>query len=276
MKLQDTDWFKGFVRMADDGYNMGWHECNGGNLSYRIKKEEIDVINDSLTDTSDRNGWTDIGTLVPELGGEFFLITGSGKFFRNISLMPEDTLGIIEVNESGSRYRTVWGFVNGARPTSELITHLMNHRVKKRISEGRYRVIYHAHPSDIIALSFVLPLEDEVFTKELWGIMTECPIVFPRGIGVVPWLIPGSVELGKATAELMEKYDAAVWAHHGMFVTGEDFDHTFGLMHTVEKSAGILLKQMSTGRDKLSHITAEQFKMLADRFNLKLDERFLK
>jgi rhamnulose-1-phosphate aldolase len=272
MRVQDTEWFKGFVRMADDGWNMGWHECNGGNLSYRIKEELTDEVKDSFVSGE----WKDIGTSVPELGGEYFLITGSGKFFRNISLMPEDTLGIVEVDKSGSRYRTVWGFVNGARPTSELITHLMNHQVKKRVSDNSFRVIYHAHPSNIIALSFILPLEDEVFTRELWGIMTECPIVFPRGIGVVPWLVPGSVELGRATAELMEKYDAAVWAHHGMFATGEDFDHTFGLMHTVEKSAGILLKQMSSGRDKLSRITADQFEKLAERYELELDERFLR
>ena len=37
-----------------------------------------------------------------------------------------------------------------------------------------------------------------------------------------------------------KKYDAAIWAHHGMFCSGEDFDLTFGLMHTVEKSAGSL------------------------------------
>ena len=271
MKVQDTEWFKGFVRMADDGWHMGWHECNGGNLSYRIKREEAADVRDSFGSGE----WKDIGTSVPELGGEFFLITGSGKFFRNIILMPEDTLGIVEVDESGSRYRLVWGFINGARPTSELITHLMNHQIKKRISEDRFRVVYHAHPSNIIALSFILPLEDEVFTRELWGIMTECPIVFPRGIGIVPWLVPGSVELGEATAELMDKYDAAVWAHHGMFATGEDFDHTFGLMHTVEKSAGILLKQMSSGRDKLSEISPDQFRRLAGRYGLTLDERFL-
>ena len=42
-----------------------------------------------------------------------------------------------------------------------------------------------------------------------------------------------------------KKYDAAIWAHHGMFCSGEDFDLTFGLMHTVEKSAGILVKTLS-------------------------------
>lgn len=48
-----------------------------------------------------------------------------------------------------------------------------------------------------------------------------------------------------ATSELMKQYDVAIWAHHGMFCSGEDFDLTFGLMHTVEKAAEILVKVYS-------------------------------
>ena len=236
MKVQDTKWFKGFVRMADDGYNMGFHECNGGNLSYRIRPDEAEEVKDLFKEGQ----WMDTGVKVPDLAGEFFIVTGTGKFFRNIILDPEDTLGIIEVNETGDKYRTVWGYSGGGRPTSELPSHLMNQQIKKRVTGGEYRVVYHAHPSNVIALTFVLPLKDEVFTRELWGIMTECPLVIPAGIGVVPWLVPGSIELARATAALMDKYDAAIWAHHGMFATGRTFDSTFGLMHTVEKSAGIL------------------------------------
>lgn len=257
--------------MADDGYKMGWHECNGGNLSYRIKEEEINEVRDSLV----KGPWTDTGIEVPELAGEYFLITGTGKYFRNIALDPADTLGIIEVNEKGTGYRTVWGYINGGKPTSELPSHLMNQEIKKRNTGGEYRVVYHAHPSNVIALTFVLPLKDEVFTRELWGGMTECPLVIPGGIGVVPWLVPGSMELARATAALMDKYDAAIWAHHGMFVTGRSFDTAFGLIHTVEKTAGIIIKQMSTGRDRLSSISPDQFRELAARFGLPLDERFL-
>lgn len=74
---------------------------------------------------------------------------------------------------------------------------------------------------------------------------TECPVVFPDGVGVVPWMVPGGREIAVATSELMKKYDLAIWAHHGMFAAGEDFDLTFGLMHTAEKSAEILVKMLS-------------------------------
>ena len=73
----------------------------------------------------------------------------------------------------------------------------------------------------------------------------------------------------------MKKYDVAVWAHHGMFCSGEDFDLTFGLMHTVEKSAEILVKMLSMRPDKLQTITAENFRDLAVDFKVELPERFL-
>jgi rhamnulose-1-phosphate aldolase len=73
----------------------------------------------------------------------------------------------------------------------------------------------------------------------------------------------------------MKKYDVAIWAHHGMFASGEDFDLTFGLMHTVEKSAEILVKTLSMSPTKLQTITPQNFRDLAKDFNVSLPEQFL-
>ncbi len=203
------------------------------------------------------------------------MVTGSGKYFRNVILDPAANSCIIEIDESGENYRICWGLVNGGRPTSELPSHLMNHEVKKNATKGMHRVIYHAHPANVIALTFVLPLEDRVFTRKLWEMATECPVVFPSGVGVVGWMVPGGRDIAVATSELMKKYDVAVWAHHGLFASGEDFDLTFGLMHTVEKSAEILVKVLSIRPDKLQTITPQNFKDLARDFNVTLPEEFL-
>ena len=79
----------------------------------------------------------------------------------------------------------------------------MNLEVKK-LQDERYRVVYHAHTTNIIALTFVLPLEDRVFTRELWEMATECPVVFPDGIGVVSWMVPGGRKIAVVTSELMK------------------------------------------------------------------------
>ena len=272
MKILDSKFVKGFIKMADDGYHQGWHERNGGNLSYRLKPEEVESIRPRLMNNED---WQPIGAHVPGLGGEFFLVTGSGKYFRNIIVDPEACLAIIELDEKGENYRIRWGLVEGGVPTSELPAHLMNHEVKKRVTDGRHRVIYHAHTTNTIALTFVLPLKDEVFTRELWEMATECPVVFPDGVGVIGWMVPGGRDIAVATSELMKKYDVAIWAHHGMFCSGEDFDLTFGLMHTVEKSAEILVKVLSMSHVKRQTITPDNFRALEPRFHISLPERFL-
>ena len=243
MKFLDAEFVQGFIRMADDGWQQGWHERNGGNLSYRVKPEEVELVKENF----EPKEFQPIGTTVPALAGEYFLVTGSGKYFRNVSIKPEDSICMIELDDKGENYRIVWGLVNGGRPTSELPSHLM----------------------------FVLPLEDKVFTRELWEMATECPVVFPDGVGVVPWMVPGGREIAVATSELMKKYDLAIWAHHGTFAAGKDFDLTFGLMHTVEKSAEILGKMLSMQQVKRQTITPDDFRHLAKDFDVTLPEEFL-
>lgn len=272
MSILDVKFVQGFIRMANDGWEQGWHERNGGNLSYRMKDEDVVAVKDYLKEDGE---WKEIGTEVPGLANEYFMVTGSGKYFRNVIIDAEDSIGIIKVDETGTKYQIQWGFVNGGRPTSELPSHLMNLEVKKRVTNGKYRVVYHAHTTNTIALTFVLPLKDEVFTRELWEMATECPVVFPSGIGVVDWMVPGGKDIAVATSKLMEQYDVAIWAHHGMFASGEDFDLTFGLMHTVEKAAEILVKVLSITPNKLQTITPDNFRHLANDFKVELPEKFL-
>ena len=270
MKMLDAEFVQGFMRLCNDGWLQGWHERNGGNLTYRIKDEEIESVKENFNPGE----WRPIGTSVPALANEYFLATGSGKYFRNMSRDPEDSFCAIELDDKGENYRIVWGLINGGRPTSELPAHLMNMEVKK-LKDPKYRVVYHAHTTNTIALTFVLPLEDRVFTREFWEMATECPVVFPDGIGVVPWMVPGGRDIAVATSELMKKYDLAIWAHHGMFAVGADYDLTFGLMHTAEKSAETLVKVLSMTGQKRQTITPDDFRSLAKDFNVSLPEEFL-
>lgn len=272
VNVLNTEFVKGFIRMTEDGFNQNWHERNGGNLSYRMRPEEVNIVKGSFT----TNGtWNEIGTCVPGLASEYFLVTGSNKYFRNVALDPEANLAIIEINSNGKLYRTRWGLHKGGKPTSELPSHLMNHEVKKKLTKGRCRVIYHCHPANIIALTFVLPLSDKVFTRELWEMATECPVVFPEGVGVVDWMVPGGRAIAEATSNLMKKYNAVIWAHHGIFCSGQDFDETFGLAHTLEKAAEILVKVLSIRPNKLQTITTQNFRDLAKDFKVVLPEEFL-
>ena len=273
MDILDIEIVKAYMRMCADGWQQGWHERNGGNLTYRMKEEETAQCRPCF---SPPGPWVEMGVRAETLAGEYFLTTGSGQFFRNVALDPAHSIGIVEINAAGSAWRIVWGLADGAKPTSEFPSHFMNHSVRKAATGGAHRVIYHAHTPSLIAMTYLLPLTAKEFTRALWQSATECPVVFPGGVGVVPWMVPGGAEIALATSELMKEYDAAVWAHHGLFCSGPDFDVTFGLMHTIEKAAQIYVLALSAGQGKIRQtITDDNLRAIAKEFGVTLKEEFL-
>jgi len=272
MKILDMACTRAFMQCAQDGTDKGWHEMNGGNLSYRLTAEE--AANVKKVQKKAIGPWKDIFESVPLLAGEFFMVTRTTGYMRNVCRTPEESFGIVEIDKTGTKYRVWWGLTNGA-PTSEFPSHLKNHEVKLVATKGAHRVIYHAHPVNLIALTFVLPPTDKAFTRALWEIMTECPVIFPEGVGVVPWMVPGKGPIAAATSKLMEKYNIVVWVHHGLFVSGATFDRCFGLMDTVEKAAAIRIAAQSTGAMKKSAIQKKQLLQIAHDFGFKLNKKFL-
>ena len=52
MRFLDAEFVQGFIRMANDGWEQGWHERNGGNLSYRVKPEEVESVKENFKQKS--------------------------------------------------------------------------------------------------------------------------------------------------------------------------------------------------------------------------------
>lgn len=65
-------------------------------------------------------------------------------------------------------------------------------------------MIMHCHATNLIALTYVLENDTAVFTRQLWEGSTECLVVFPDGVGILPWMVPGTDEIGRATAQEMQ------------------------------------------------------------------------
>ena len=274
--VEAQPFMKGFVRLCSDGWLQGWHERNGGNLTYRMTEDEVASCRPYFYDQP--SSWVDMGVQADNLRGAFFVTTGSGRYMRNVELDPSYNVGIVEINPEGNAWRIVWGLRDGGKPTSEFPSHFMNHSVKVEATDGACRVIYHAHPDNVIALSKVMPLDAREITRALWKAMTECIVVFPAGVGVVEWMVPGGADIARATSELMKTYDAAIWAQHGLFASGPDFDTTFGLMHTIEKAAKIhaqALMMNSGSGDFLNTIEDDGLRAIARDFNLTVNEDFL-
>ena len=262
----------GFIRMCMDGWHQGWHERNGGNLTYRMTESDIAQCRPFFHAPGP---WTAMDVQADNLAGEYFITTGSGKYFRNAEPDPAHSLGIVEINGESSAWRIVWGLEDEGKPTSEFPSHFMNHSVRKTATKGTNRVIYHCHATNIIALTYILPLTDRDFSRALWQSATECPVVFPEGVGVCPWMVPGGADIARATSEKMKTYQAAIWAQHGLFVSGPDFDTAFGLAHTIEKSAEIYWKVLASGLPVRQTITDDALRAIAGDFGAVLNEAFL-
>ncbi len=273
MTITELEFMQRFIRMCSDGWEQGWHERNGGNLSYRMREEDIAASKAFFKETP--GGWVALGIQADNLKNAYFLVTGSGRYMRNMALAPQDNACIVEINDAGDCYRIVYGLEKGGRPTSELPSHLLNHSVRMTATHGMNRLIYHAHPANLIALTYVIPLTNRDFSRVLWKSATECPVVFPGGVGVVPWMVPGGSAIALASSELMKEFDAIVWAHHGLFVSGPDCDTTFGLMHTIEKAAQIYVLAMSMGQGIRQTIQDDDLRAIARDFGVTIREEFL-
>ncbi len=253
------------VRTTANMYAHGWDERNGGNISLLLN--EADVADYVDVNAAIRDIPT--GFEAPSLDGKYFLVTGTGKYFKNVQYDPAKNLGLVRLTDGGKNARLLWGFSDGGKFTSEFPAHMMSHAARLAVDPDN-RVVMHCHPANLLAMTYVHDLDERAFTRTLWQMCTECIVVFPEGVNVLPWMLCGTNEIGEATAEKMKTARLVVWAQHGIYGAGKDLDETFGLIETAEKAAEIYMK--------IAHlplkttITDEQLRLLEAHFGVKARE----
>ena len=256
------------VRTCTNMYQHGWDERNGGNISW-------------LLDETDAAEYLDVNAVVrdiptgfeaPALDGKYFLVTGAGKYFKNVQYVPAHNLGVVRLSQGGRNARLLWGLTGGGTFTSEFPAHMMSHAARLSVDPAN-RIVMHCHPANLLAMTYVHDLGSRAFTRTLWQMCTECVVVFPEGVNVLPWMLYGTNEIGQATAEEMKTARLVVWPQHGIYGAGKDLDETFGLIETAEKAAEIYMKIAHLPR--LNTITDQQLHMMEERFGIKAREGWL-
>ena len=259
---------------AANMYRLGWDERNGGNISYMLDesavKEYLDI--DNVIREIPLMGVNEVDFDITPLIGKYFIVTGTGKYFKNVEGDPETNLGIVRIAKGGKHIELLWGFKDGGRPTSEFPAHMMSHMARLKV-DPENRVVIHSHPTNTLAMNFVHELDEKKFTHTLWEMCTECIVVFPEGVGILPWMLCGTSEIGKATAKKMEEFRLVVWAMHGIYGAGKTLDETFGLIETVEKAAQIYM--LICNRPRVNTIKDEDMVKLVELFGVKYRKDFL-
>lgn len=266
--IAEAPFLKEMCATTANMYRLGWDERNGGNISYLLDKNEVA----EYLDLNNVLRTIPTGFEAKELIGKIFIVTGTGKYFKNVEKDPENNLGIIRIAKDGTTAELLWGYADGGQFTSELPAHLMSHMARLSV-DPENRVIMHCHPDYTLAMTQVHPMEERALTRTLWKQMTESIVVFPDGIGVLPWMVCGTNEIGVATAKKMKQYRLVIWTLHGIYGAGKDLDETFGLIETVEKAA--IQYMLTAPLPKINTISDENLKALAERFELDYRKDFL-
>lgn len=249
-------------------YRLGWDERNGGNISYLLNREEVaEYLNlDQVLRT------IPLGFDATPLIGEIFIVTGTGKYFKNVDLDPEPNLGIVRIASDGKTAELLWGYSDGGKFTSEFPAHLMSHIARRSVDPDN-RVVMHCHPTHTLAMNYVHELDEKKITHTLWEMCTECIVVFPDGVGVLPWMLCGTNSIGEATAEKMKEFRLVIWGMHGIYGAGKTMDETFGLIETVEKAAQIYI--LTAHLPRINTIRDDQMVELAEFFGVTYRKDFL-
>ena len=250
-------------------YRLGWDERNGGNISLLLETEEVA----EYLDLNNVIRTIPLGFDATAIIGKIFIVTGTGKYFKNVMDDPEANLGIVRIAADGQTAELLWGYSDGGKFTSEFPAHLMSHMARLSVDPAN-RVVMHCHPTNLLAMTYVHDLDEKAFTRTLWQMCTECIVVFPDGVNVLPWMLCGTNEIGEATAAKMDTARLVVWAQHGIYGAGKDLDETFGLIETAEKAADIYMKIAHL--PLVNTITDEQMHLLEQRFGVKAREGYLK
>ena len=122
-------------------------------------------------------------------------------------------------------------------------------------------------------MTFVHELSEKAMTHTLWQMCTESIMIFPDGIGVLPWMVCGTTEIGEATAEKMREFRLVVWAMHGIYGAGRSLDEAFGLIETVEKAAQIFM--LTAHLPRVTTISDEQLAATANHLGLSYRKDFM-
>lgn len=152
------------------------------------------------------------------------LITPSGK---PKFLLDSDDFAIVDMD----------GGVIEGQPSSEMLMHLEVYRTRTDA-----RAVIHAHPPTAIAYSIAHPDAEEIPGKSFSEL-----ILAVGKLPIVPFQIPGSLEMGTALHPFIRHHKVMVLARHGALSFGEDLVEAYNGMERLEHSCEILLRSAGFG-----------------------------
>ena len=159
----------------------------------------------------------------PNLPGHTVLVTGSGRRLRDLDRLPLDSIGAVVVHDDGVHGTLYTANVRQFEVlTSEWNSHLAVHDDTVARTGTNFHAVVHAQPPHLVYLSHRPEYRDEeLFSRRLIRWQPETIVQLPAGIGILPFMLPSSVELSDATVESLREHRITVWSKHGVMARSD-------------------------------------------------------
>ena len=242
-------------------WQKGWAERNGGNITVNI----TEYVDDAIRAMPPISEVKQIGVILPHLKGCYFYCKGTQKRMRDLARNPMENGSVIRILDDCSSYEIIADQV--VMPTSELPSHLSVHNYL--LGKGMpYKASLHTHPIELVAMSHSKKfLEKDVASNLLWSMIPETKAFCPRGLGIIPYKLPSSVELADATISQLDEYDVVMWEKHGVFAVDTDIMAAFDQVDVLNKSALIYIAARNMGFEP-EGMSQQQMQEMTEAFNL--------
>jgi rhamnulose-1-phosphate aldolase len=152
------------------------------------------------------------------LANTLIVVTGSGRRLRDVALDPAANLGAVRIGADGG---TGTLYTSPRRQFEQLTSEWNSHLAIHDDTVGRtatvFHAVVHAQPPHLVYLSHRPAYCDEAYLNErLMRWEPETIINLPQGIGVLPFMLPGSARLMAANVERLRDHRIVVWGKHGV------------------------------------------------------------
>jgi rhamnulose-1-phosphate aldolase len=224
--------------------DMGAAEAAAGNLSVCFRGV-LDV-----TLWFPQMQMIELPVCAPDLADATLIVSGSGRRLRDILDAPTANLACIVVEPGG---RTGRMFTSPdcqfKRVTSEFNSHLAVHHDQMRARPMKLHTVLHAQPLHLTYLSHLVEYQVEAYlNRHLLRWQPETIFNFPQGIGVVPFLLPGSAQLTIESMLTLRDHHLVIWSQHGVMARADDsIFHALDLIEYAETAAHYEYLNLCTG-----------------------------
>jgi rhamnulose-1-phosphate aldolase len=212
----------------------------------------------------------DLPLPAPHLAGHTLIVTGSGRRLRNLAADPVANLGAVVIaRDGGSAMLQTAPTRLFERLTSEWNSHLAVHDDTVERTGTNFHAVVHAQPPHITYLSHPPAYRDEDhFNRQVLRWEPETIVQLPAGIGILPFMVPGSDELMAANVASLRRHRIVVWSKHGVMARS-DVSVTRAVDRIEYAEAGARYEYMDlVAGGKGEGLTREEMRAIVDAFDI--------